>query len=70
MPDPGQRVELLGHDGEWRGGFVAVSGPLSDDRHGIVVKVAQEEEFVVSEFQGRRPVAMNWPLYLLRIEEE
>ena len=69
VPDPGQNVRLLGPDGAWRGGFVAVSGPLSDERYGVVVKVAEEREFLASEYQGRPPVAMTWPLERLEIED-
>ena len=68
MPDPGQRVRLLGPDGAWRGGFVAVSGPLSDDRHWVVVRVAEEAELSAAERQRRPPVTMAWPLDRLEIE--
>ncbi len=69
MPDPGQRLRLLGPDGTWRGGFVAVSGPLSDDRYGVVVKVAEEGEFLASERERRRAVVLTWPLGMLEIED-
>lgn len=68
VPDPGQRVKLRGPDGTWRDGFVAVSGPLSDDRYGVVVKVAEWGEFVASERERRPPVALTWPLEMLEIE--
>ena len=68
VPDPGQRVRLLGPDGAWRGGFVAVSGPLSDDQYGVVIKVAEEAEISTSERQRRAPVTMTWPLERLEIE--
>ena len=67
VPDPGQRVRLLGPDGAWRGGFAAVSGPLSDERYGVVVKVAEEREFLASDHRGRPPVSMSWPLEMLEI---
>ncbi len=47
---------------------MAVSGPLSDDRHGVVVRVAEEREFSLAELQGRRPVSLAWPLGLIEIE--
>jgi hypothetical protein len=68
VPDPGQNVRLMGPDGAWRGGFVAVSGPLSDDRYGVVVRVAEEKEFLASRRERRRPVALSWPLGMLDIE--
>ena len=61
-------MRLLGSDGAWRGGFVAVSGPLSDDRHGVVIKVAEEAEISASERQRRAPVTMTWPLERLEIQ--
>ncbi|QYJ15727.1 hypothetical protein Rxycam_01555 [Rubrobacter xylanophilus DSM 9941] len=66
VPDPGQRVSLLGPDGRWRDGFVAVSGPLSDDRYGVVVRVAEEGEYREARREGRRPVWMPWPLDRMR----
>ncbi len=68
VPDPGQRVRLRGPDGTWRDGFVAASGPLSDERYGVIVKVAEEGEFLASEREGRRPVTLPWPLEMLEIE--
>lgn len=70
VPDPGQRVKLRGPDGTWREGFVAVSGPLSDDRYGVVVRVAEEREFSLAELQGRSPVSLAWPLGLIEIESQ
>jgi hypothetical protein len=69
VPDPGQRLRLQGPDGAWRAGFVAVSGPLSDDRYGVVVKVAEWGEFVASGRERRAPVTLTWPLEMLEIEE-
>lgn len=68
MPDPGQKVALL-VEGEWRGGFRAVSGPLTGKEGDIVVLVAEEEEYRVSRLADRRPVRMAWPVDGLRIEE-
>lgn len=68
MPDPGQRVVLLVGD-EWRGGFRAVSGPLTGRDGGIVVLVAEEEEYLAARKAERRPVRMEWPVEGLRIEE-
>ena len=47
---------------------MAVSGPLSDDRHGVVIKVAEEAELSASERQRRAPVTRAWPLDPLEIE--
>jgi hypothetical protein len=41
VPDPGQKVALL-VEGEWRGGFRAVSGPLTGKHGGIEILVAEE----------------------------
>ncbi len=62
VPDPGQRVRLLGQDEQWRTGFRAISGPLSDDSYGLVVWVAEEEEWETATLKRRRPVGMAWPL--------
>lgn len=68
VPDPGQKVALLVGD-EWRGGFRAVSGPLTGKNGDIEVLVAEEEEYRLSRLTDRRPVRMSWPLDRLRIEE-
>lgn len=68
VPDPGQKVALLA-GGEWRGGFRAVSGPLTGKDGDIVVLVAEEEEYREARRADRRPVRMPWPVDALRIEE-
>ncbi|WP_119069748.1 hypothetical protein [Rubrobacter indicoceani] len=62
VPDPDQRVRLLGEDEKWREGFRAISGPLSHDSYGVVVWVAEEEEWETATLKRRRPVGMAWPL--------
>lgn len=70
VPDPGQGVRLLGQDGKWRTGFRAVSGPLSDDFYGVVVWVAEEEEWETATLKHRPPVGMAWPLDRMEPIEE
>ncbi len=69
VPDPGQRVRLLGEDGKWRGGFRAISGPLSDENYGVIVWVAEEEEWETATLKRRAPVGMPWPLDRLLPED-
>lgn len=70
VPDPGQKVRLLGEDGKWRSGFRAVSGPLSDDAYGVIIWVAEEEEWETATLKRRSPVGMSWPLERLEPDEE
>ena len=62
VPDPGQRVDLLADDGSRLRGFRAVSGPLTNESGGIVVRVATEEEYQESRREGRRAVSMSWSI--------
>ncbi|AHY45566.1 Hypothetical Protein RradSPS_0283 [Rubrobacter radiotolerans] len=70
VPDPGQRVRLLGADDKWRMGFRAISGPLSDDSYGVVVWVAEEEEWETATLKRRAPVGMAWPLDRMEVVED
>ena len=45
MLDPGQRVLLLSEDGSRIEGFRAVSGPLTAETGGVILRVAIEEEY-------------------------
>ena len=45
VPDPGQRVLLLSEDGSRIEGFRAVSGPITTETGGIIIRVAIEEEY-------------------------
>jgi hypothetical protein len=67
VPDPGQRVELLTEDGSQRGGFRAVSGPLTASTGEIVALVATEEEYRTAEREGRRAVGILWPIEQLEV---
>jgi hypothetical protein len=69
VPDPGQKVLLLGVDGVWRGGFRAVSGPLSAPRGGIIVRVAEEGEYRSAGIEDRPVVSVPWPIEDVRVEE-
>ena len=61
VPDPGQRVVLLIE------GFRAVSGPLTTETGGIVIRVAIEEEYRDSMREGRRAVSMAWPAEMVEV---
>jgi hypothetical protein len=41
---------------------------LSDDRHGLVVRIVEEYEFRAARQENRQPVEMIWPLALLKDE--
>lgn len=68
VPDPGQRVRLLGEDENWRGGFRAITGPLSDENYGFIIWVAEEEEWETATLKRRPAVGMPWPLDRLEAE--
>lgn len=70
VPDPSQRVRLLGEDGKWRSGFRAISGPLSHESYEVVVWVAEEEEWETATISGRPPVGMAWPLERVEVDED
>src|SRR5688500_20399618 len=61
VPDPGQRVLLLSEDGSRIEGFRAVSGPITTETGGIIIRVAIEEEYRDSTREGRRAVSRAWP---------
>lgn len=61
VPDPGQRVFLVNEDGSRIEGFRAVTGPISTEAGGIIIRVAIEQEFKDSRREGRRAVSMAWP---------
>jgi hypothetical protein len=67
VPDPGQRVELLMENGSQRGGFRAVSGPLTAGTGEIVALIATEEEWRNAERQRRRAVGILWPVQQLEV---
>ncbi len=61
IPDPGQRVRLVGHRGRWRGRYRTISGPLTDPRGEVVIWVAEEREYGEASREGRRAIGMPWP---------
>ncbi len=61
IPDPGQRARLLGRRGRWRGRYRTISGPLSDPKGAVVIRVAEEREYGEALREGRRAVGMPWP---------
>ncbi len=60
VPDPGQPVELVAENGSRLKGFRAVSGPLTTEAGGIVIRVATEQEYQESKREGRGAVSMAW----------
>ena len=67
VPDPGQQVRLLNEDGSHIDGFRAVSGPLTTEAGGIVIRVATEEEYRESRREGRSAVSMAWPAEMVEV---
>ena len=61
MPDPGQQVLLVNEDGSRIEGFRTVTGPISTEMGGIIIRVAIEQEFKDARREGRRAVSMAWP---------
>lgn len=61
VPDPGQQVLLVNEDGSRIEGFRAVTGPISTEMGGIIIRVAIEQEYKDSRREGRRAVSMAWP---------
>ena len=67
VPDPGQQVHLLSEDGSRIEGFRAVSGPLTTETGGIIIRVATVEEYRDSTREGRRAVSMAWPAEMVEV---
>jgi hypothetical protein len=67
VPEPGQRVRLRAGCGQWRGSFRAVSESYTDEVGEIVVWVAEEGEYREAVREGRRPVALPWPLRQIEV---
>ena len=62
IPDPGQRVRLLGQRGRrLRGRYRTISGPLTDPKDGVVICVAEEHEYQEALQEGRRAEGVPWP---------
>ena len=70
IPDPDQRVRLLGHRGRWRGRYRTISGPLSDPKDGVVIWVAEEREYREALREGRRAEGMAWPARQMEVVSE
>ncbi len=69
IPDPGQRVMLLGYDEIWRGGFWAVSEPFTSTGGEVVMRVAEEGEYRAAKRGNRPAVGVIWPIERMRVEE-
>ena len=64
VPEPGQRVRLrTRRGGRWRGSFRAVSYPYTDDGLGVVVRIAEEEEYRKAVREGRQAFGVPWPAH-------
>ena len=64
VPEPGQRVRLRTRRwGRWRGSFRAVSYPYTDDELGVVVRIAEEEEYRKAVREGRPAYGIPWPAH-------
>ena len=62
VPDPGQRVELLGAGSSPQSSrFRAISGPLTTDTGEVIVLVATEDEYQDAKREGRRAIGLPWP---------
>ena len=66
IPEPGQRVRLrTRRRGRWRGSFRAVSYPYTDDGLGVVVRIAEEEEYRKAIREGHLAFGVPWPAHQL-----
>ena len=66
VPEPGQRVRLrTRRRGRWRGSFRAVSYPYTDDGLGVVVRIAEEEEYRKAIRGGHLAFGVPWPAHQL-----
>src|SRR5215203_1398450 len=64
VPEPGQRVRLrTRRGGRWRGSFRAVSYPYTDDGLGVVVRIAEEEEYRKAVREGHAAFGVPWPAH-------
>ena len=64
IPEPGQRVRLrTRRGGRWRGSFRAVSYPYTDDGLGVVVRIAEEEEYRKAVREGHAAFGVPWPAH-------
>lgn len=61
VPDPEQRIQLL-ENGEWRGGYRAVSEPITAETGEVVILIAEEEEFRAARWEGRLAKGKPWPV--------
>ena len=66
VPEPGQRVRLrTRRGGRWRGSFRAVSYPYTDDGLGVVVRIAEEQEYRKAVREGYAAFGVPWPAHQL-----
>jgi hypothetical protein len=64
VPEPGQRVRLRTRRGRrWRGSFRAVSYPYTEEGLGVVVRIAEEEEYRKAVREGHPAFGVPWPVH-------
>ena len=68
IPEPGQRVRLRAGRGRWRGSYMAVSEPYTDEAGEVVIRVAKEGECWAALREGRRSFAGTpWPVRQIEV---
>ena len=71
IPDPGQRVKLLGRRGRrLTGRYRALSAPVTDPKDGVVIWVAEEHEYQEALHEGRRAEGLAWPVRQMEVVSE
>lgn len=71
IPDPGQRVRLLGWRGRpLRGRYRTISGPLTGPNSEVVIRVTEEREYREALGEGRRAVGITWPARKMEVVSE
>lgn len=62
IPDPGQRVRLLGRRGpSLQGRYRTISGTFTAPKGGAVIRVAEEREYRVALEEDRNAESIPWP---------
>ncbi|HZB83412.1 MAG TPA: hypothetical protein VE288_11305 [Rubrobacteraceae bacterium] len=67
VPDPGQHVRLRLRHGWLQGEYRAISGPISGEGGEVMVRVAEEREYIKAYWEGRPAVGDLWPLKQMEV---